>query len=128
MNLKNMRRLRAHLRSRKNPVGFNMAKFFWHNGHDLVTPAAVCRAVEKHSCGTVACISGHAAILAWQSGDMPKSRKSIPEVAAKWLGLDEWEANSLFYGHWPGRPRGLLMSEITKSQAITELTRLIDAA
>lgn len=127
MNLKNMRRLRAHLRSRKNPVGFNMANWFQHNSRDLVTPTVICRAVETHPCGTVACLAGHAALLAWQSGDIPlEHRARIRVVAAEWLGLKYDESHDLFAGNWGEQYRGLLKN-LTKAQAITALTRLIDA-
>ena len=129
MNLKNMRRLRARLRSRKNPVGFEMQLWLRHNKRFLTAPAAICRAAEKHPCGTAACVAGHAALIAWQSGDMPKERRavSIQNVAADWLGLDDWDARSLFTGNWENIPHYTALEDITKAQAITELTRLIDA-
>ncbi len=128
MNVKNMRKLRAWLRSRKNPVGFGMGDWFRHGGKSLVTPTAICRAVETHSCGTVACLAGHAAILAWQSGDMPKKKGvSIKHVAVDWLGLDDNETSDLFYGRWSALPFATSIWEITKAQAIAELTRLIEA-
>ena len=127
MNLKNMRRLRARLRSRKNPVGFDMRSWFTHNGRQLVYPAAICRAAEEHSCGTVACLAGHAALLAWQSGDVPKKQNDkVVDVATEWLGLDGGEVQQLFHGLWPAVDE-TFMSDITKAQVITELTRLIDA-
>ena len=128
MNLKNMRRLRARLRSRKNPVGFGMANWFLHGSRSLVTPAAICRAVETHPCGTVACLASHAAIIAWQSGDVPRKRNvSIRDLAAEWLGLSNRDAIDLFVGKWEDRPDDAGIEDLTKAQAITELTRLIDA-
>ena len=125
MNLKNMRRLVRHLRSKKNSVGFDMASWFRHNRQILITPTGVCRAVEKHPCGTAACLAGHAAILAWQSGDMPKTRRAnIKDVATAWLGLDYNEAYELFHGNWLGQHQ--VLSDLTKDQAIAELNRLIE--
>jgi len=128
MNLNNMRRLRAHLRSRKNLVGFEMPVWFRHNSRRLVFPAAILRAAEEHPCGTAACLAGHAALLAWQSGDIwPQRAFGVRSVAAKWLGLDYNESHDLFVGNWDGQHRDELLEDLTKSQAITELTRLIDA-
>lgn len=127
INLKNMRRLRAHLRSRKNPVGFDMRAWFRHNGRQLVSPAAICRAAEEHACGTVACLAGHAALLAWQSGDVPKKRNAkVVDVATKWLELDVGEVQRLFHGLWPAVLWSTIPADITKALAITELTRMID--
>lgn len=127
MNLKNMRKLRTHLRSRKNPMAFDMTTWFRHNKRRLKTATGICNAVEKHPCGTAACLAGHAALLAWQSGDVSKWHKNvdIENVAAEWLGLDYVVANELFMGRWPGEYKYL--SDITKPQAIAELTRLIEA-
>ena len=128
MNLKNMRRLRARLRSRKNPVGFEMQHWFRHNKRFLTAPAAICRAAEEHPCGTAACLAGHAALIAWQNGDMPRKRYVYADdVATEWLGLDDWEACALFTGNWAGLPEYTNLEDTTKPQAITELTRLIDA-
>lgn len=128
MNLKNMRRLRTRLRSRKNPVGFEMQTWFRHNSRRLVSPAAMCRAVEKHPCGTAACLAGHAALLAWQNGDVPKKQHvSIKDVATEWLGLDWEAAHRLFHGYWGNESDCALLPQLTKAQAIDELTRLIDA-
>ena len=127
MNLKNMRKLRAVLRSRKNPVAFDMANWFHHNHRRIRTATGICNVVEKHSCGTAACLAGHAAILAWQSGDIPKFRKNmnVSTVAAEWLGLDSFKSHNLFMGQWGGQNK--LLRKITKPEAIAELTRLIDA-
>ncbi len=129
MNLKNMKKLRAHLRSRKNLVKFEMADWFTHNGRDLRNPHTICRTVEEHPCGTAACLAGLAALLAFQSGDVSKRRTGdhIRDVAAKWLGLDWNDSHNLFVGNWSDRDYGLNMSDLTKAQAIAELTRLIDA-
>lgn len=127
MNVKNMRKLRARLRSRKNPVGFNMTNWFQHRNRSLVTPAGICRAAEQHACGTVACLAGHAALLAWQSGDVPKNPDArVYFVARDWLGMEDEEVQDLFYGCWPA-VRGVYIGDITEDQAIAELTRLIEA-
>lgn len=128
MNLKNMRKLRTRLRSRKNPVGFNMRGWFYHNGELSVSSTDVCCIVEEHSCGTVACLAGHAALLAWQSGDVPKEQNDcIEEVARRWLGMTDSSANDLFFGNWNNETRTVLLRDLTKRQAIAELTRLIEA-
>ena len=128
MNLKNMRRLRARLRSRRNPVGFEMHLWFRHKSRRLSSPAAICRAAEKHPCGTAACLAGHAALIAWQNGDMPKTRGIHTEiVASKWLGLNWSQSHNLFRGYWGNAAYPANLWGLTKARAITELTRLIDA-
>ena len=124
MNVKNMRRLVRHLRSRENRVGFAMENWFRHKGRLLAHPTTICRIAEEHPCGTAACLAGHAALLAWQSGDMPKKRGvDINAVATEWLGLTFDEAWDLFTGQWTYN----YLFNITKAQAITELERLIEA-
>lgn len=52
------------------------------------------------SCGTTACIAGHAIILAGLAGsseaieDLP----SFSGPAREWLELNDWNASELFYG------------------------------
>ena len=132
MNLKNMRKLRAHLRSRKNPVGFDMRTWFHHNGRPYLDANTICHVVETHSCGTAACLAGHAAILARQSeGALALKTKDesthIKYVAKEWLDLTYEQSDRLFHGSWKSLPFYINLKDLTKKQACTELTRLIDA-
>ncbi len=126
MNLKNMRKLLAALRSRKNPVKFDMGNWFDHNNERMMDKNIIRQVIEKHPCGTVACLAGHAAILAWKEGEVDNAGEDNPifETAQKFLGLTHNQARHLFYGHWS--PKNLhQLTKIPKTHAIKELTRLI---
>lgn len=130
MNIENLRKLRTRLRSRKNPVGFDMAQWFDHNGIKKESLAVILQIVDEHACGTVACLAGHAAILAAQKGatrPLDCSHGEIFHTAAEFLGLTELEADNLFYARWSPHYVGEL-SKVPKSSAIEELTRLIERA
>ncbi len=131
MNLKNMKKLRAALRSRKNLVKFDMASWFAHNDVVKTTRGDVLSIVKEHPCGTVACLAGHAAILAWQEGDLsvPEYWEGNPifQAARKFLGLTGSQADHLFYGYWSPIRERKGISKIPKTHAIKELTRLIEA-
>lgn len=122
MNIENMKKLRTRLRSRKNPVAFDIGAWFSHNGIRKQNRSEILEIVKEHPCGTVACLAGHAAILAWEEG--ASGRKSISDTAGEFLGLDLDEADELFYAKW--RPSSVSFSDVTRSAAIKELTRLIE--
>ncbi len=128
MNVENMKRLIKRLEDPNILVKFDMGAFFLHNedavwdeSEALMNQAKeVLDVVENHPCGTVACIAGHAAILAWLEDDRYHNY-DIKYTAEYWLGLTSSEASKLFYAHWNG---GLLQST-TKQQAIDHLKSLI---
>ena len=120
MNIKNFRRLRSALLDEENPVNFTMATWFEHNDDELDGNDAF-EAAQAHSCGTVACLAGHAALIAWQSDDIELDNQKIEEVAREWLGLTHPEATLLFMGSWANRALHL----ISKEEAIEYLTRII---
>lgn len=129
MNIENLRKLRTRLRSRKNPVGFNMGKWFAHNELKEEELSRILTIVDEHPCGTVACLAGHAAIIAAQEGLSPLDcsffgHGEIFSTAAEFLDLTEEEAERLFYGRWYSGYYGNL-SKIPKHAAIRELTRVI---
>lgn len=121
MNKTNMRRLVRHLVSRKRAVGFDMRTYFRHNSSRLHRPSAIIRAAETHACGTVACIAGHAALLAWLDGAPRRSGVSVHRVAHDWLRLDFMESYDLFMGRWTGKR----IHDITVKDAVAELRRMI---
>jgi len=128
INIKNARRLIKCLEDENNPVGFGMDRWFDHNGDDVDDASDVCRIAKDHPCGTAACLAGHAALLAWQSGDVEiKVFSNIRDTAEKWLGLGYWEARNLFHGHWGGHQLMVSLDSLTKEEAIAELNRMIDA-
>jgi len=126
INVVNARRLIKRLESEENPVDFNMSYWFDHNGNGSDDPEVICQIVAEHPCGTAACLAGHAALEAWESGDMKVSKGvRVQETAQMWLGLEYHAAKSLFHGHWGGE---LLMGDLdvlTVDEAITEVNRLI---
>ena len=132
MNIENMRKLRTRMRSRKNPVKFNMNRWFEHNlaGHQS-SPDQVMDIVETHACGTAACLAGQAAIMYLQENDgkLPLDMRTyddwIHELGQRYLGLDSSEGDNLFFGRWWARYQTKPLSDLTKAEAIRELTRLI---
>jgi len=126
INIENARRLIKRLEADENPVGFNMAVWFVHGIEGHEDPGVICNIVKEHSCGTVACLAGHAALEAWQSGDVRITNLKVQYVAQEWLGLSYGESRLLFHGHW-GVSKTLkkAVRELTKEEAIDELNRLI---
>ncbi len=128
MNIKNLKRLRTWLRSRKNPVAFNMAQWFKHDLTSLSYRDSILDVVKTHPCRTVACLAGHAAILEWEDPKSPISGgMEISNTAAESLGLTRGQADHLFLGRWSSKTRvygGL--TNISKAETIRELTRLIE--
>lgn len=69
---------------------------------ELPTPDKVLPPTE-HSCGTAACVAGHAVILLGtdeQRRTCGADVGAIKYVAAGLLGLDQPQAYALFYGPW----------------------------
>ncbi len=132
MNLANMKKLRTRIRSRKNPVKFNMNRWFEHNraGHQS-SPNEVMGIIETHACGTAACLAGQAAIMYLQEneGKLPSDISEytdwIKELGQRYLGLSSIEGDELFFGRWWSGYQIKQLSDLTKVEAIRELTRLI---
>ncbi len=129
MNIKNMRKLLRQLQSPQTAVGFSMSNWFRHNEIRVDDPEEICDITKNHPCGTVACLAGHAAILAWESGDVDKSpwgASSIRDAAQEWLDLPDATADRLFMGNWPGTSSDRALQTLTKAEAIIELNRMIN--
>ena len=133
MNLANMKKLRTRMRSRKNPVEFNMDKWFAHGQKNYSSsPKELLETVKTHACGTVACLAGHAAIMYLEENDVVFPKELDPygnwiyKLGRHYLGLPEHEANSLFYGQWWNHYNKKPLRELPKAEAIRELTRLIE--
>ncbi len=129
MNIKNLEKLVERLEDENNPVRFYMGDWFTHQGKDVVHISDIMEIIDYHSCGTAACLAGHAAILAAEDEDTVISCEnyldtSLEEIAKSWLDLDSEEAPNLFMGRWS--PHDL--SDITKPEAIKQLRHLIKKA
>jgi len=86
---------------------------------------------DNGECGTVACLAGHAALLAdpvrfWSGPTLENAwpfDSMVPYVAAKWLGLKKHIADQLFHAFdWSGAVA--YMERITVAEAIETLRRL----
>jgi hypothetical protein len=87
MNIENTKRLADHLRTlgQSSHVKFSMASYY----------------IKDRECGTVACLAGHACLLAgkgerWLTKEST-SNVEIHKAASDWLGLDHRVASNLFY-------------------------------
>jgi hypothetical protein len=105
-------------------LGFNMSQFMSEaNDYELEDKTG-------HSCGTVACIAGWAATLAYKG---PVNNDGYTKViASQWLDLNEEESYRLFYagiGKWKEDfddcEDGLMLDEITKDDALVILDHAI---
>lgn len=109
MNIENLKKLEAHLRSLQddhNPkVGFSMNFFISFNARDF----------WGHECKTVCCIGGHAAYL--KDGLLKEG--NLSKIAQEFLELTYSEANDLFYPH-------IINWKVTPNQAADAVKRLMD--
>ncbi len=121
MNRKNLKRLIERLESPENPVSFNMDDFFQHNNIYIGERINILNILATHPCGTVACLAGHAAIIAWSEDNF--EYPYIEPTAQEWLELSDDEAEKLFYRSW-ARPSEEGMKGITKQEAIEHLYTL----
>ena len=126
MNAGNMRKLIACMQSERNPIGFDMGTWFKHNVYEYHSRDKIMDIVQSHVCGTVACIAGHAAVLAWEEN--PTLGGRVEDVAADWLGLDPTQEHALFMGYWEATAAGRLSlsdPRLNLEAAITELRRMV---
>lgn len=108
MNKENIQQVIDVLKSEEGLEGvtFDMATFY---GEDEV-------------CGTVACIAGHAALLADPNAFTPRRARPAYDIARSWLDISVEQADKLFYAlNFPGS-----IFDITKAQAIAALEHLRD--
>lgn len=107
-------------------LGFNMMAFAiknpLHSDKDLYPDFDR----SGHSCGTVACIGGHAVALAhadWSLDQLVEAddrEEPLHREARDWLGLTQYEADVLFYGF----PHGVQFSHVTPAMAVKTLRHL----
>ena len=114
-NILNLILLRDHfvwLKSKEaNPdVGFHMNYYLTNTneGNDK----------SGHSCGTIACIAGHAVLVSGQKGFI----QSYFNKAKRWLGLTEEEAVYLFNGSFTRK----CIQDITLEDGILQLNHMIE--
>jgi hypothetical protein len=77
---------------------------------------------SSRGCGTVACIAGHAAVLALNGG-RPLNKWDVFDIASDYLGIRRLDQNELFYAY--SLPNGSL-GKIHPEQAIRALEILRD--
>ncbi len=121
MNIENMKKLLARLEDDKTAVGFSMAYWFTHNGESVSSFFEVKHIAETHVCGTVACLAGHAVLLAAEEDFKPTSN-TLEDIAQRWLDLSNKEAWHLFQGKWSDQYN---LRNISKEDAINHLNSLI---
>lgn len=109
MNKENIQQLIDVLKSEEGLKGvtFDMSRYY---GEDEV-------------CGTVACIAGHAALLADRLfGFTPHRAGAAYYIAKSWLDISQDQADRLFYAlNFPGS-----IYDVTKAQAVAALEHLRD--
>ena len=137
MNITNMKKLVARLESEDQKVGFDMDTWFRHTsdfdtefgGTNYVQGEDIVPLVEECSCGTVACLAGHSAIIAWEEGYYePDESNNVYNVAYNWLELNPKERGRLFHGRWSTQPRHPelgIVADQSLPAAIIELKYLI---
>lgn len=124
LNIENAQKLVDHLKALPTAsdvsVGFEMGTFYgppWRGGDH-----------SGHECGTVACIAGHAVLLAGRydaaTQTIDEGGKGWAACAQNWLGLTVQVADNLFFGYFSNLP----IHKITLDEAVEELERLIAEA
>ena len=90
MNRENLLHVADAIENHKiQDLGFNMSTW-----NDVTADWAIDH--SGHSCGTVACIGGTAAVL--MSARNPRNQWNSEAKAANWLGLSSRERHLLFFG------------------------------
>lgn len=116
MNKKNIKKLINRLRymkrtTAKPQVGFNMSTYIERGG---------CPDKSGHDCGTVACLAGHATLLAGET-NYNKIDAYAYDTGKTYLGLTEAQADALFL------PDTAPWAAITLDHAIGTLEHLLEA-
>ena len=100
----NIERMKLVLESIKDEErGFDMDVWFRSEGGYNEPDSEDLSLEDLNECGTVACIAGHACLIAKDRGDLSKEEAAygyIPRLAAQWLDLSRLEADDLFMGYW----------------------------
>jgi hypothetical protein len=121
MNVKLLRRIQAHILAEPKRVWMGIwCKFGESGAHvyidDDFDDSGGLLEIEMPSCGTVACISGWAALLSGARG--------IDEQIGRWdlLGIDAQRADRLFYSSlWPEDLRDKLELAEPQSQEYAQI-------
>lgn len=133
MNKKNLQALIDQLESEKGAkrgIGFNMGTFLAGDKVDTSEESGGDMFNRYNPCGTVACIAGHAAIMAkphrsiqrLYDDEYTNGRPDIQDLAKDWLGLDSDQAKYLFYAE----NSDIYISNLTLLDALTVLKKLRD--
>lgn len=113
-----IRSIKGEIAEGAERVGFSM-NTYCSDPEDLVVD------MTGHSCGTVACVAGHAYLLAMQF-NLARAKAAdsdeIEDVAAAFLGIEGDAAAHLFYD----LPVEIDLQKVTPEMAIETLTRLAE--
>ena len=129
------------LRYKEKPVGFHMGYYRYRlaaidhrREHHKISDDMGKRTDEREKgCGTVACIAGHAHILAENDVEFIRALQEHLgvagaemfmmdsfRVAKRWLGMPDSEAENLFI------PKNFQFPDVTRQQAIDTCKRLLE--
>lgn len=115
-NAENINRVIASIKGEieaTKEIGFNMGDYVTKDAYDL----------SGRSCGTVACIAGHAySIVKNGVVDTEVAWREAEDVGAEFLDLGMSDADALFYGYGASCP----LDAITPQKAIRTLEHLRD--
>ena len=110
--------IRGAIMKEDERVGFSMNTY-------CSDPEALVVDMTGQGCGTVACVAGHAYLLAKQNGTAKAKATDcdeIEDVAAAFLGIEGDDAAHLFYD----LPVEIDLQKVTPEMAIKTLTRLAE--
>lgn len=118
-NIENIDRVIEHLRTLapESGVDFNMN---WMAKSKSAATESYGHAKADFTCGAVACIAGHACVVAgeWDGENyMPDARS----IAVRYLGLDPYAADALFEPNSHNRRQLIDYNEVTIADAIHAL-------
>ena len=101
---------------------FNMGSWLSGRWSRLTNPNPNPIGLEKHQCGTSACIAGWAMLM---YSDRPEDGGTALRQGQDLLGLTSLQANSLFLAYLPNDSGQVPIGNITNKQAINTLERLL---
>jgi hypothetical protein len=129
MDVANIQALIQRLRAPATQGHFDMGSYF-RTDDDYVEEDDTPVAQSVHNCGTVACIAGHAAIMAHPEAptnafDMESyGGEDLHTIATTYLGLTELQASELFTPRYNGTRVDYAI--VTAEQAAAVLENLIE--
>lgn len=109
-----------------DPERFDMSNFITAPGQEFPSSTSAARVLEKepeHWCNTAGCIAGHTVLMFMEKSAIIDALKkhAVDDCAQAILGLDDYTAGILFYGH----PR-LDLERVSQRQAAATLRNLVE--